>query len=136
MSKYKEVQEEVFKRKEYLKQLEHKYKDVPQEIKRQIVDRDYKNMLGRDWTPTDNSGSFIFEFNLAIGGLSKTVKKNVINKIAKNILIPNEYFSLRNSGMFFEFFPQMTGVLREDVEEFTKFWFEREEKKGWIKLII
>lgn len=121
--------------KNYLDELKDKYKEIPYEIKREIVDRDWKNMFGYDYI--DHTGTpFYIAFENALDNLSKTVKKNIINKIVKNILIPNEYWALQRSGKFFEFFPEMTGVLGEDIEEFSKFWFEREEKKGWIKLIL
>lgn len=129
------TQEEIFKWKEHLKQLEDRYKEIPREIKREIVDRDYNNMYGWEYTGHDGT-PFIIALENAIYSLSKTVKKNIINKTVKTLLVPNEYWALQRSGMFFEFFPEMTGILGEDAEEFTKFWFEREEKKGWIKLIL
>lgn len=85
-------------------------------------------------------GSYPLKFdellNRAIKNLTKRKKQNIINKTVKNLLVPNEYWALQRSGMFWEFFPTFAGTLADDVEEFTKFWFERENKKGWIKLIL
>lgn len=126
--------EEGIRWKNYLDELQDKYKDIPFEIKTAITDRSYRKMYNCDYY--NNGTPFIIAFENALDFLSKTIKKNIINKTVEYILVPNEYWALQRSGMFYEFFPKMTGVLGDDRKDFTDFWFERENKKGWLKLIL
>lgn len=120
---------------EYLTDLNNSFKNIPQEIKSAIVNRDYKDMYGWEYTGHDGT-PFNIAFENAVYSLGKIVKRNIIKKIADNILVPNEYWALQRSGMFYEFFPHLSGELGRDREEFTKFWMERERKKGWIELVL
>jgi len=43
--------------------------------------------------------------------------------------IQEEYVELRKSGMMYEFFPKFTGVYEKDKQEFSKFWWQRENNK-------
>lgn len=120
---------------QYLGVLRENFNNIPQEIKSAIVDRDYKEMYGWEYTGHDGTPLDI-AFENAIYSLSKTVKKNIIKKTVDNLLVPNEYWSLQRSGMFYEFFPQLSGELGKDREAFTKFWMNRENSKGWIDLVL
>ena len=42
--------------------------------------------------------------------------------------IEYEYEALLKSGMFWEFFPQLSGEWEKDEEEFTEFYINRENK--------
>ena len=82
------------------------------------------------------SGNIKEQFIVAMSKLNKTVKRKVINSYARNVFIPNNYWELRNSGMLWEFHPTFTGMLADDKEEFSKLWFEKEENKSWINLVL
>ena len=110
-------------------------KTIPNEIKIALVDAILKKDFNSSYV---YGGSYPLSFdellNSAIKNLSKRKKKNIINKEINYILVPNEYWSLQRSGMFWEFFPEMTGILDNDKKEFTKFYIER--GREWIDFIL
>lgn len=113
--------------KDYLDELETKYKDIPFEIKREIVDRDYKEMFGWEYTGHDGM-EFILAFDNALYHLSKTVKKNIVKRTAENVLIYNEFWAKQRKGEIPE------GCFADFSEDFTKDWYERND--FWIKQIL
>lgn len=110
--------------KDYLDELETKYKDIPFEIKRDIVDKDWNKMFGYDYI--DHTGTpFYIAFENALDNLSRTIKKNIIKK---SYLIINEFWAKQRKGEIPE------GTFADLGEEFTKDWYERND--FWIKQIL
>lgn len=111
------------------------YKDVPYEVKRNMLDRHFKILYGHGYH-VGGSSYFNRDFANAVKGLSKTIKRNIVKKHINELLVYNEYWALLRSGKFWEFFPQLTGNLGKDKEEFSHFIWGREEAKGWIDAIL
>ena len=118
------------------------YQDVPTEYKYMIIDKDYRQMFGGKREAEDrmkymysDTETFIISFDNAVAEFSKTVKKNLFKKYCED-LARSEYYELLKSGMFFEFFPNLSGNYLQDKEEFAKFVTEREISKGWLDKIL
>lgn len=45
-------------------------------------------------------------------------------------IIRQEYEELKQSGMFWEFFPELSGVWERDQSPYTQFYIERERRKN------
>lgn len=125
---------------EYIAPLFEKYKEVPTILKYIFIERDYRDMFGKSMANDkmkylyDDSETFIRDFDNSLS-LSKTVKKNLLKKAWEEIAYW-EYIKLVQSGMFWEFFPNLKGNWFEDKEYFTNFVAEREMKKEYINLIL
>lgn len=112
--------------KDHLDELETKFKDIPYEIKREILDRDYNEMYDCDYY--ENGTPFIIAFENALDHLSKTVKKNIIKRTAETILIYNEFWAKQRKGEIRE------GTFADLGEDFTKDWYEIND--FWIKQVL
>lgn len=44
--------------------------------------------------------------------------------------IEAEYYEIKQSGLFHTYFPELSGVWKADKEEFTDFWWRREQ---WLQ---
>lgn len=113
--------------KDHLDELEFKYKDVPYEIKRELVDRYYIEMSGCEYIGKFGT-KFITSLETAVNHLSKTAKKNIIKRTAENVLIYNEFWAKQRKGEIPE------GTFADLGEEFTKDWYKRND--FWIKQIL
>jgi hypothetical protein len=117
------------------------YKDIPTDYKYLLIEKDYISMFGKGFALEKiahlyaEDEDFIISFDNAVAEFSKTVKKNLFKKYCKS-LAWNEYFELLKSGMFFEFFPNLSGDYKKDEEEFYNFIFLRENYKGWLDGIL
>lgn len=83
----------------------------------------------------DDSEIFIFAFENALCEFGKVARKNLLKKYFEDLTY-KEYFYLLKSGMFWEFFPNLSGEYLRDKEFFTTFITERESKKEYVKLIL
>lgn len=126
----------------YVTKLFLDYQDVPTEYKYMIIDKDYRQMFGGKREAEDrmkymysDTETFIISFDNAVVEFSKTVKKNLFKKYCED-LARSEYYELLKSGMFFKFFPNLSGNYLQDEKEFTKFVTEREISKGWLDKIL
>lgn len=123
--------EEIFK----------KYEAIPTDLKYLLIEKDFNRMYGKRFTQDkmkymyDDTETFIFNFENALCYLSKAVKKNILKKYFEE-LSSYEYPKLLESGMFFEFFPTLSGEWLKDKEFFINFIAERESKKEYVKLIL
>lgn len=113
--------------KDHLDELNAKYKDVPYEIKRELVDRYYIEMTGSEYIKKFGT-KFITSLETAVNNLSKTVKKNIIKRVSETMLIYNEFWAKQRKGEIPE------GCFADFSEDFTKDWYERND--FWIKQIL
>ena len=63
------------------------------------------------------------------------INKEITTKLTWEDLALDEYYKLYNSGMFWEFFPNLSGIYLQDKEFFLNFIAERENKKEYFTLI-
>ena len=118
-----------------------KYEAIPTDLKYLFIEKDFNRMYGKRFTQQqmahmyDDTETFIFNFENALCYLSKTVKKNILKKYFENMAL-YEYPKLLESGMFFEFFPNLIGDWLKDKDFFINFIAERENKKEYVKLIL
>jgi len=126
---------------DYIELLFEKYKSVPNDLKYNIIRKDYKNMYGTRGAEDfmrymyDTTDSFIISFDNAISYLSKTVIKNIIKKYWADLAL-NEHCGLVSSGMFYGFFPQLTGIWQKDKDLFFNFIAEREKNKEYYNILL
>lgn len=134
------LEKEIWKT-QYVQPLFDKYKEVPTKLKYLFIMKDHIQMLGKSLAQyqvnlmDDNSDSFIFAFDNSLAGLSKTVKKNLLKKYFEDLAF-DEYPKLLKSVIFWEFFPNLTGIWQKDKEYFINFVAERENKKEYIKIVL
>lgn len=125
----------------YVTKLFLDYKDIPTDYKYMLIEKDYILMFGKPFALEKiahlyaEDEYFIISFDNAVAEFSKTVKKNLFKKYCEE-LARSEYYELLRSGMFFEFFPNLSGNYLQDEKEFTKFVTERETNKGWLDKIL
>ena len=128
-------------KEDYVDPMFKKYKSVPTKLKYMFIEKDYIKMFGKNLAiyhlniMTDKCEDFIFVFENALHSFSKTVKKNLLNKYFEDLAL-YEHSELLKSGMFWEFFPNLTGGYLQDKEFFLNFIIERESKKEYVKLIL
>ena len=63
------------------------------------------------------------------------INKEITTKLTWEDLARDEYYKLYNSGMFWEFCPNLSGDYLQDKEFFLNFIAERENKKEYFTLI-
>lgn len=132
--------EQIWK-EDYLQPMFKKYESIPTKLKYMFIEKDYISMYGKGFAQDqirymyDDSETFIFAFENALYEFSKTVKKNVLKKYFEDLTY-KEYFYLLKSGMFWEFFPNLSGEYSQDKGFFTSFVTERENNKKYVKLIL
>lgn len=125
----------------FVTQMFEKYKDIPTDLKYMFIEKDYSKMFGKLEGLNqmrymyDDSETFIFAFENALAEFGKVVRKNLLKKYFEKIIL-DEYFKLLKSGMFWEFFPNLSGEYLRDKEFFTTFITERENNKEYVKLIL
>jgi hypothetical protein len=125
---------------DYVQPMFKKYESIPTKLKYVFIEKDFIRMFGKAFAQDqmrymyDDSYDFIFTFENALYEFSKTVKKNLLNKYFQELAL-YEHCGLLKSGMFWEFFPNLSGKWLEDKEYFTNFIAERENKKEYINLI-
>lgn len=117
-----------------------KYECVPIKLKYMFIEKDFIKMLGSSLGKyqvnmlLEDSDSFIFAFENALCEFGKVVRKNLLKKYFKELSF-KEYYELLKSGMFYEFFPNLSGNYLQDKEFFLNFIAERETEKEYVKLI-
>ena len=126
----------------YVTKLFLDYQDVPTEYKYMVIKKDCCQKLGGKREAENrmkylhsDTETFIVAFYNAVGEFSKTIKKNLFKKYCED-LARSEHYELLKSEMFFEFFPNLSGIYLQDKKEFTKFVTEREISKGWLDKIL
>lgn len=116
-----------------------RYKEVPSKIKYALILKDLTRMYGKEFAENqirhmyEDSETFIFSFENALAELSKTVKKNVINKTVENDIAICHYIRLEESGRLKELYPNSTGIWKDDKAEIIKSYWE--QHGNWIYLI-
>lgn len=125
-----------------LQNLFQKYECVPNKLKYMFIEKDYKDMFGskrevesRMRYMYDNIETFIFAFENALCEFSLAVRRNILKKYWEKLSL-DEHYGLMKSGMFWEFFPNLSGKWLQDKEFFLNFIAERETKKEYVKLIM
>lgn len=125
---------------DYVQPMFKMYEIVPTKLKYMFIEKDYVKMLSKELATyhlnmmTPECDDFIFGFENALYSLSKTVKKNLLKKYFEE-LSWYEHNELLKPGMFWEIFPNLSGVWLQDKEYFINFVTERESKKDYIDLI-
>lgn len=125
---------------DYVQPMFKMYELVPTKLKYMFIEKDYVSMYGRQMANDQmrymysDSDDFIFGFENALYSFSKTVKKNLLKKYFEELAL-DEHYKLKESGMFWEFFPNLSGKWLQDKEFFINFVAERESKKDYIDLI-
>lgn len=126
---------------DYIQPMFDKYESIPTKLKYIFIEKDYVSMYGKQMANDQmrymysDSDDFIFGFENALYSFSKTVKKNLLNKYFEELAL-DEHYKLKESGMFYEFFPNLTGLWLQDKEKFINFVTEREINKEYVKLIL
>lgn len=135
------LEQEIWKNN-YVLPLFEKHKEIPTDYKYLLIEKDYSKMFGgkreaqeRMRYMYNDSETFIFAFDNAVSEISKTVKKNLFKKYCED-LAWWEYNKILKSGMFWEFFPNLSGSYKEDEEAFYKFILERENNKKWLDKLL
>ena len=128
---------------QYLNPMIERFKDIPQAICYALIKKDYSRMFGGKKEAEErmnymyyNEETFLFALDNAIAELSKRVKKTLVEKTVQNEVLPMEYIKLKESGMMRKLFPNFSGLWGKDREQFLEFWWERENKKGWLNKIL
>ena len=127
-------------KEDYVDPMFKKYESIPTKLKYMFIEKDFTIMFGKQMADDqmrymyDDSEDFIFGFENALYSLSKTIKKNLIKKYLKELAL-YEHYGLYKSGMFWEFFPHLSGEWLQDKEYFINFIIKRESKKDYIDLI-
>jgi hypothetical protein len=137
------LQQEIIKnvRDPFVTSMFERYKEIPTDLKYKFIEKDYTKMFGkaeglnRMRHMYDDSETFIFAFENALCEFSKRIKKNLLKKYFEDLAL-DEYYGLQDKGFFFEFFPNLSGNYLRDKEFFLNFIAERENKKGYVKLIL
>lgn len=125
----------------FVTQMFEKYKDIPTDLKYMFIEKDYTKMFGKVEGLNqmrymyDDSETFIFAFENALAEFGKVARKNLLKKYFEKITL-DEHFKLLKSGMFFEFFPNLSGEYLRDKDFFTIFITKRENNKEYVKLIL
>jgi len=128
-------------RDRFVTQMFENYKEIPTDLKYMISEKDYTKMFGKTEGLNqmrymyDDSETFIFAFENALAEFGKVARKNLLKKYFEKITL-DEHFKLLKSGMFFEFFPNLSGEYLRDKDFFTTFITERENNKEYVKLIL
>lgn len=136
---YKRTDKEIWQ-EDYVQPMFKKYESIPTKLKYLFIEKDYVSMYRRQMANDQmrymysDSDDFIFAFENALYAFSKTVKKNLLKKYFEE-LSWYEHNDLIESGMFWEFFPNLSGKWLQDKEYFINFVAERESKKDYIDLI-
>ena len=136
----KKIEQQLWKDK-YVEPLFKKYELIPTKLKYIFIKKDYIKMFGKGFAQDqirymyDDSETFIFAFENALYEFSSRVRKNILKKYFEEIAL-DEHYKLHKSGMFYEFFPNLTGKWLEDKDYFISFIAERENKKEYINLIV
>jgi hypothetical protein len=135
------TEEQIIWKRDYVQPLFDKYVEIPTKLKYMIIEKDYTKMFSKSFAQDqmrymyDDSETFIFALDNALSMLSKAVRKNILKKYFESVAL-DEYWKVKESGMFWEFFPKLSGVWYEDKDSFINFIAERENKKEYIKLVI
>lgn len=122
-------------------ELFNKYECIPTNLKYMFIEKDFNNMFGKKFTQNkmrylyDDSEEFIFSFDNALVEFTPTIRKNILKKYFQELSL-DEHFGLYKSGMFYEFFPNLTGVWEKDKKYFVKFITDRELKKEYVNFIL
>ena len=125
----------------FVTQIFEKYSSVPTNLKYMLIEKDYAKMFGKVEGLNqmrymyDDSEIFIFAFENALCEFGKVARKNLLKKYFEDLTY-KEYFYLLKSGMFWEFFPNLSGEYLRDKEFFTTFITEIENNKEYVKLIL
>jgi len=126
----------------YVRPLFDKWKEIPSKLKYKFILKDYTRMFGskreaelRMKYMYDDTETFIFAFDNAVAEFSKVVKNNILKAYFQEIAL-DEHYQLIKSGMFYEFFPTLSGNWLQDKDEVIKFITIRENNKEYIKLIF
>ena len=104
------------------------------------IEKDYIKMFGKRMANDqmkymyDDSETFIFAFRNALCEFSVRVRNSLMKKYWEELSL-YEYYGLIKSGMFWEFFPNLSGDYLQDKEFFINFIAERENKKEYFTLI-
>jgi len=134
------LEQEIWKT-QYLEPMFERYKEIPIDLKYKFIEKDYIKMFGKRMAQDqmrymyDDSETFIFAFENALCEFSKRVKKNILKKYFED-LASYEYYMLKEHGMFYEYWPNLSGEWKRDEEFYIKFIAERENKKEYIKLLL
>ena len=124
----------------YVEPLFKKYESVPTKLKYMFIEKDYTKMFGKRMANDqmrymyDDSETFIFAFQNALCEFSVRVRNNLMKKYWEELSL-DEYYGLIKSGMFWEFFPNLSGDYLQDKTVFLNFIAERENKKEYFTLI-
>ena len=125
----------------YVDPLFEKYESIPTKLKYMFIEKDYHKMFGskreaqdRMRYMYDDSETFIFAFQNALCEFSVRVRNNLMKKYWEGLSL-DEYYGLIKSGMFWEFFPNLSGDYLQDKTVFLNFIAERENKKEYFTLI-
>ena len=124
----------------YVEPLFKKYESVPTKLKYMFIEKDYAKMFGKRMANDqmkymyDDSETFIFAFQNALCEFSVRVRNNLLKKYWEELSL-DEYHGLIKLGMFWEFFPNLSGDYLQDKEFFLNFIAERENKKEYFTLI-
>ena len=106
-----------------------------------FIEKDFISMFGKELATyhlnmmSPECDDFIFGFENALYEFSKTIKKNLLKKYFEELAL-DEHYKLIESGMFWEFFPNLSGKWLQDKEYFINFVAERENKKEYTDLIF
>ena len=126
----------------FITQMFQKYECVPNKLKYLFIEKDYTRMFGskreaelRMRYMYDNTETFIFAFENALCEFSLAVRRNLLKKYWEELAL-DEHYGLMKSGMFYKFFPNLSGNYLQDKEFFLNFIAERETEKEYVKLIM
>lgn len=134
------LEQEIWKTN-YIEPMFKKYESVPTKLKYMFIKKDYVSMYGRQMANDQmrymysDSDDFIFAFENALYEFSLRVKINLLKKYWEELAL-DEWYKLQEVGMFFEFFPNLSGNWLQDKKYFNNFVAEREGKKEYVKLIL
>ncbi len=134
------IEQQIWKTN-YVQPMFEKYKEIPTKLKYMFIEKEYCKIfvksegLSQMAHMYDDSETFIFAFESALCEFGKVARKNLLKKYFEELSF-KEYYELLTSGMFYEFFPNLTGKWLQDKEFFINFVAERENKKEYVKLIL
>lgn len=111
-------------KEDYLDPMFKKYESIPTKLKYMFIEKDYTKMCGskreaqdRMRYMYDDTETFIFAFENALREFSKTVKKNLLKKYWEELGF-YEHCELLKPGMFWKFFPNLSGKWLQDEVDF------------------
>jgi hypothetical protein len=126
---------------DYMQPMFKKYESVPTKLKYIFIKKDFVKMFGKELATyhlnmmSPKCDDFIFGFENALYEFSKTIKKNLLKKYFEELAL-DEWYKLQELGVFYEYFPNLSGKWLQDKEFFINFVTERENKKEYIDLIF